>query len=87
MIFGLNFDSLIPVMLRNTAFTRDSRIIVMGLLLLFTVLLTESCSRKSGCPAEEAQTQVDKRGQYKPGKSTSGLGLVPKKAKKKSKSR
>jgi hypothetical protein len=49
------------------------------------VIFTPSCSRKSGCPAEDAQTQVDKYGRYKASKTKSGLGLVPKKSKKKKK--
>jgi hypothetical protein len=55
---------------------------------LFWVVLavfTPSCSRKSGCPAEDAQTKVDKYGRYKSSKTTSGLGLVPKDAKKRKK--
>jgi hypothetical protein len=43
----------------------------------FLALSTLSCSRKSGCPAESAQTKVDKDGQYKANKTTSGL-LPPK---------
>lgn len=42
----------------------------------FLVIITLSapaCSRKSGCPAESAQTKVDKHGNYKTSKSTSGL--------------
>jgi len=54
------------------------------LLLFLSVLAisTPSCSRKSGCPADDAQTQVDKYGRYKKSKPTSGLGLIPKDAKK-----
>ena len=43
-----------------------------------------SCSKKSGCPAETAQTKVDKHGEYKSTKTTSGL-LPPKKHYKKEK--
>jgi len=56
-------------------------ILFLAILLVFA----PSCSRKSGCPAEDAQTQVDKYGRYKPSKTKSGLGLVPKKAKKRKK--
>jgi hypothetical protein len=44
---------------------------------LFITLSAPACSKKSGCPAESAQTKVDKQGQYKAGKTTSGL--LPKK--------
>lgn len=60
----------------------------LALYLIFAVFLaigTASCSRKSGCPAENTHTEVDKRGNYKTGKTTSGLGLVPKDAKKRKK--
>jgi hypothetical protein len=50
----------------------------------FIAFSAPSCSRKSGCPAETAQTKVDKKGQYKSGKATSGL-LPPKAGKKKKK--
>lgn len=56
------------------------------ILAIFTLLITvsaPSCSRKSGCPADSAQTQVDKNGEYKPSKTTSGL--LPSKAYKKKK--
>ena len=43
-----------------------------------------ACSKKSGCPAESAQTKVDKHGEYKSSKTTSGL-LPPKKNYKKQK--
>ena len=43
----------------------------------FFTLTTPACSRKSGCPADSAQTKTDKHGQYKPTKATSGL--LPKK--------
>jgi hypothetical protein len=45
---------------------------------LFIALSAPACSKKSGCPAESAQTKVDKHGEYKAGKTTSGL-LPPKK--------
>ena len=44
--------------------------------LVFAVLIAISapaCSRKSGCPAETAQTKVDKNGEYKANKTKSGL--------------
>ena len=47
---------------------------------------TASCSKKSGCPGENAQTEIDKNGKYKKSKTTSGLGLVPAKGRKKTKS-
>ncbi len=47
------------------------------LLAAFIVLTAPSCSQKSGCPAETAQSKVDKNGEYKVGKTTSGL-LPPK---------
>ena len=47
---------------------------------LFIALSAPACSKKSGCPAESAQTKVDKHGQYKTSKTTSGL--LPKKKKK-----
>jgi hypothetical protein len=51
--------------------------ILVLIFLVFTVLLTPSCSRKSGCPADSAQSKVDKNGQYKASKTKSGL--LPKK--------
>jgi hypothetical protein len=55
--------------------------ILIAFSLVLTVLLTPSCGRKSGCPAETAQTKVGKDGEYKAGKAKSGL--LPKKAYKK----
>ena len=46
--------------------------------LAIIALSAPACSQKSGCPADSAQTKVDKHGEYKAGKSTSGL-LPPKK--------
>ncbi|HZV71219.1 MAG TPA: hypothetical protein VFG10_16810 [Saprospiraceae bacterium] len=46
-------------------------------LIVFIVISAPSCSRKSGCPAEGTQSEVDKNGQYKKSKTTSGL-LPPK---------
>ena len=43
------------------------------LILVLIALSAPSCSKKSGCPAESAQTKVDKHGKYKASKSTSGL--------------
>ena len=40
---------------------------------LFIALSAPACSKKSGCPAESAQTKVDKNGNYKTSKTTSGL--------------
>jgi hypothetical protein len=47
------------------------------ILIAFTTLLAPACSRKSGCPAETAQSEVDKNGEYKTNKTKSGL-LPPK---------
>lgn len=44
---------------------------------LFIALSAPSCSKKSGCPADSAQTKVDKHGEYKASKTNSGL--LPKK--------
>lgn len=52
--------------------------------LIIIAISAPSCSRKSGCPAESAQAKVDKHGQYKTNKTTSGL-LPPKGYKKKKK--
>ncbi|MDX1476697.1 MAG: hypothetical protein R3301_03290 [Saprospiraceae bacterium] len=49
------------------------------------LILTPGCSRKSGCPAEDAGFQTDKQGNIKVGKTKSGL--LPPKATKKRKSR
>lgn len=57
-------------------------------ILFFVALIALSapaCSRKSGCPADTAQTKVSKNGEYKTGKAKSGL-LPPKSYKKKKKS-
>ena len=51
------------------------------LLVVFVTFGTISCSRKSGCPAEDVHVKTDKDGNYKAGKTTSGL-LPPKAAKK-----
>ena len=53
-------------------------IVKFRLFLVFIVLsgcLTlVSCSRKSGCPAvDKAEVKIDKRGNYKVGKTKSGL--------------
>jgi hypothetical protein len=45
--------------------------------LIFIAISAPSCSRKSGCPADSAQSQVDKNGVYKTSKTKSGL-LPPK---------
>jgi hypothetical protein len=58
---------------------------ILGLFFIaFLVTITPSCSRKSGCPAESAQTKTNKHGEYKTTKATSGL-LPPKKHYKKKK--
>jgi hypothetical protein len=59
--------------------------IISILFLAILAVSTPACSRKSGCPAEDAQSQVDKHGRYKSSKTTSGLGLIPKDAKKRKK--
>jgi hypothetical protein len=47
---------------------------ILGLFFIaFLLLSTPSCSRKSGCPADSAQTQTNKHGEYKTSKTTSGL--------------
>jgi len=47
---------------------------IVGLLVIvFIALSAPSCSRKSGCPADSAQSQVDKNGNYKSSKTKSGL--------------
>src|SRR5690349_11992445 len=52
---------------------------LFGLLfLVFIAFSTPACSKKSGCPADSAQSKVDKDGQYKSSKTKSGL-LPPKK--------
>ncbi|MEO5906246.1 MAG: hypothetical protein ABIQ11_05940 [Saprospiraceae bacterium] len=47
---------------------------IVGLLFIALIALSApSCSRKSGCPADSAQSQVDKHGIYKSSKTKSGL--------------
>jgi len=55
-------------------------LVVATILALGTI--STSCSKKSGCPAEDAHVNMDKNGGYKKTKTKSGLGLVPTKAKK-----
>jgi len=51
---------------------------ILGLIfLIFIAISAPSCSRKSGCPADSAQSKVDKDGVYKKSKTKSGL-LPPK---------
>ncbi|MDZ4746910.1 MAG: hypothetical protein SH808_00365 [Saprospiraceae bacterium] len=45
----------------------------LAFFLVIIALSAPACSRKSGCPSDSAQTKVDKNGQYKAGKTTSGL--------------
>jgi len=45
--------------------------------IVFIAISAPSCSRKSGCPADSAQSKVDKSGNYKTSKTKSGL-LPPK---------
>jgi hypothetical protein len=40
---------------------------------VFTAFAAPACSKKSGCPAETAQSKVDKNGEYKASKTKSGL--------------
>jgi len=47
--------------------------IFSAIFLIIIALSAPACSKKSGCPAESAQTKVDKNGEYKSSKSTSGL--------------
>jgi hypothetical protein len=58
--------------------------IFSAVFLIIIALSAPACSKKSGCPAESAQTKVDKHGEYKSSKTTSGL-LPPKKHYKKEK--
>jgi hypothetical protein len=55
------------------------------LFLVFVAVSAPSCSKKSGCPADSAQSKVDKDGVYKTSKTKSGLiptkGKKPKKVK------
>jgi hypothetical protein len=48
----------------------------IAVFVVFTALSAPSCSKKSGCPAESAQSKVDKNGDYKTSKTKSGL--IPK---------
>lgn len=48
---------------------------------LIIALSAPACSRNSGCPADSAQTKVDKNGEYKANKTKSGL-MPPKTYKK-----
>ncbi|HUR30668.1 MAG TPA: hypothetical protein VMZ69_04500 [Saprospiraceae bacterium] len=51
---------------------------ILGVLfIVFIAISSPSCSRKSGCPADSAQSQVDKSGNYKTSKTKSGV-LPPK---------
>jgi len=72
---------------QNTAFMRNlTRISVFVLIvsMLSFGIMTTSCSKKSGCPAEDAHINMDKNGSFKKSKTRSGL-TDPKRAKKKSK--
>jgi len=40
---------------------------------VFTAVSAPACSKKSGCPADSAQSKVDKNGEYKASKTKSGL--------------
>ena len=51
--------------------------ILAFLFIVFIAISAPGCSRKSGCPADSAQSQVDKQGNYKSSKTKSGL-LPPK---------
>jgi hypothetical protein len=53
-------------------FTAMRKIVVIVFAVL-TAFSTPACSKKSGCPAETAQTKVDKNGEYKASKTKSGL--------------
>jgi len=59
-------------------------VLVMAVLLMTTVTQS-SCSRKSGCPAEDLHSKTDENGIPKSGKIRSGL-LPPKASKKAKKS-
>jgi hypothetical protein len=57
---------------------------ILGLFFIAFLLITApACSRKSGCPAESAQTKTNKKGEYKATKATSGLLPTKKHYKKK----
>jgi hypothetical protein len=58
--------------------------LLYAIFLIIIALSAPACSKKSGCPADSAQTKVDKHGDYKSSKTTSGL-LPPKKHYKKQK--
>lgn len=60
-------------------------IVTFTAILAFSLLSLTSCSRKSGCPAEDAMIKTDKNGNLKKGKTSSGL--LPKNAKKRRKSK
>lgn len=66
-------------------FGRFSVPLGIALICLIFAISTSSCSRKSGCPAEDVQTKTDASGIPKAKKSTSGL-LPPNAHKKKKKS-
>jgi hypothetical protein len=57
---------------------------ILGLFFIaFLAFATPACSRKSGCPADSAQTKTNKHGEYKATKATSGLLPAKKNYKKK----
>jgi hypothetical protein len=49
------------------------RKILIVILAVMTAFSAPACSKKSGCPADSAQTKVDKNGEYKASKTKSGL--------------
>jgi len=49
------------------------RKILIVILAVMTAFSAPACSKKSGCPADSAQTKVDKNGEYKSSKTKSGL--------------
>jgi len=57
--------------------------IVIAFFVVFTALSAPACSKKSGCPADSAQSKVDKSGNFKTSKTKSGL--IPKSKKYKAK--
>ena len=89
MRFLANFVTSESVhMLKNVIYPMklsSSSLLKMMIVAAILAVGTPSCSKKSGCPADTVHTEMDKNGNYKKTKTTSGLGLVPKKGKKKKK--
>jgi hypothetical protein len=69
----------------KTFFSRLFNLFIIGSFLFFSAFSQVSCSRKSGCPADDVQTKTDASGIPKAKKAKSGL-LPPNAHKKKKKS-